>query len=116
QQLDDVFADLVEPHPLLHEDGRGDRSLLAKNAEQQVLGADVVVQEPVRLFGGVLQDALGFSAERNLNGGRNLVAEDRAAFDVLANVFEREVRSGKNPARETFSFSDQSEQQVFGLN
>ena len=47
QQLDDVLADRVEPHPLFHEDRGCHRPLLAQDTEQQVLGADVVVQEPV---------------------------------------------------------------------
>ena len=52
EQLDDVLADGVEAHPLLHQDGGGDAALLAQDAEQQVLGADVVVQQPVGFFGG----------------------------------------------------------------
>ncbi len=88
QQLDDVLAHLVQAHPLLHEDGRGDRSLFAEDAEQQVLGADVVVEEAVRFFGGVLEDALGFSAEGNFDRRGHLVSKDRPAFDVLADVFE----------------------------
>jgi hypothetical protein len=51
QQLDDVFADLVETHPLFHEDGRRHRSLFAQDAEQQVFGADVVVQQAIRFLG-----------------------------------------------------------------
>ena len=67
EQRDDVLSDGVEPHALLHQDRGGDRSLFAKDAEQQVLGADVVVQQPVGLFGRELQDALGFCAEGNLD-------------------------------------------------
>ena len=54
-----------------------------------MLGPDVVVQQTIRFFGGKLQDTLGFSAERNFNRGRNFFAEDGAAFDFFANVFER---------------------------
>ena len=64
QQLDDVFAHRVQAHPLFHEDRRRDRALLAQDAEQQMLGADVVVQQPVGLFGRKLQHPLGFRAER----------------------------------------------------
>jgi hypothetical protein len=48
----------MEAHPLFHEDGRGDRSLLAQDAEQEMFGADVVVQQPIGLFGRVLQTRL----------------------------------------------------------
>ena len=91
QQLDDVLADRVEPHPLLHEDGGGDAALFAKDPQEQVLGSDVVVQEPVGFFRGALQDALGLSAERNFDRGRDLLAEDRPTFDFLADVLEGKV-------------------------
>ena len=88
QQLDDVFAHLVEAHAFFHQDGRGHRALLAEDAQQQVLGADVIVEETVGFFGGVLQNAFGFGAEGNLDRSRHFLPEDRAAFDVFANVFE----------------------------
>ena len=116
QQLDDVLADGVQAHPLFHQDGGGDRPLLAQDAEQQVLGADVVVQQPVGFFGRKLQHALGFGAERDLDRGRHLLAEDRAAFDFLADVFEREVRAREDPAGEPLAFANQAQQQVLGLN
>src|SRR4030095_13490078 len=47
EELNDILTDRVEPHPFLHEDGGGDTTLLTENAEQQVLGADVVVEQPI---------------------------------------------------------------------
>ena len=88
QQRDDILADGVQAHPLFHEDGRRDRTLFAKDAEEQVLRADVVVQQPVGFFRGELQDALGFGAERDFDRGRDLLAEDGPAFDFFANAFE----------------------------
>ena len=116
QELDDVLADAREPHPLLVQDGRRDRPLLAQDAEQQVLGADVGVQQPVGFFGGELQHALGLGAEGNLDRGRDLLAEDRAAFDFLADALEREVRPREDPARQALAFANQSEQQMLGLD
>ena len=116
EELDDVLADGVEPHPLFHEDRGGHRPLFAKDAEQQVLSADVVVEEPVRLFGGKLQDPLGFGAERYLDRRRDFLAEDRAALDFLANGLERQVRAGEDPAGESLAFADQPKEQVLGLD
>ena len=116
EQRDDVLANGVEPHPLFHEDRRGHRPLFAKDPEQQVLGADVVVEEAVRFFSGELQDALGFGAERNLDRGRDLLAKHRAPFDFLADAFQGKVRPGKNPAREPLALANEPEQQVLGLN
>ena len=116
QELDDVLAHGVQAHPLLHQDAGRHRPLLAEQAEQQVLGADVVVEEPVGFLGGVLQDPLGLAAEGNLDRGRDLLAEDRPAFDVLADAVERQVRALEDPAGQTLAFTDQPEQQVLGLN
>jgi hypothetical protein len=41
-----------------------------------VLGADVIVQQPIGLLGSKLQDALGLGAEWNLNRRRDLFAKD----------------------------------------
>ena len=116
EQLHDVVAHRVQPHALLHEDGGGDGSLFAQDSEQEVLGADVVVQQAVGLFGGRLEDALGFGAERDSDRRRDFFAENRTAFDFLADVFERQVRAREDPARQTFTFPDESEQQVLGFN
>ncbi len=116
QERDDVLADGVEPHPLFHEDGRGDGPFLAQDAQEQVLGPDVVVQQPVGFLGGVLQDALGFGAERNLDRRRNLLPEHGAAFDFLANTFEREVGAGENTAGQSLPLANQPEKEMLGLN
>ena len=116
QQRHDVLAHRLQAHPFFHQDGRRDRAFLAQDAEQQVLGPDVVVQEPVGLFGGVLKDALGFRAEGDLDRGRNLLPEHGAPLDFLANALEREVRAGKDAARQALAFPYEPEQQVLGLN
>ena len=83
---------------------------------QQVLGADVVVQQPVSLFGRELQHALGLRAEGDLHRGRDLFPKHGSAFDFLADVFERQVRARENPAREPFAFADQAQQEMLGLD
>ena len=116
QELDDVLAHGVEAHPLFHEDRRGHRALLAQDAEQQVLGPDVVVQQPVGFFGRKLQHALRFRAERNLDRGRDLLAEDRPAFDFLADVLERQVRAREDAAGQPLAFANQAQKEVLGLD
>ena len=116
QQLDDVVAHRVQPHPLLHQDGGGDRALFAQDAEQQVLGADVAVQEAVGFFGGVLEHALGLAAEGDLDRGRHLLAEDRPPFDFLADALEGEVRALEDAAGQPLAFADQAQQEVLRLD
>ena len=116
EQLDDVFANRVQPHPLFHEDGGGHRPLLAQDAEEQVFGADVVVQQPIGLFGRRLQHAARLDAERDLDGRGHLVAEHRPAFDLLADALERQVRAREDAARQALALPNEPEQQVLRLD
>ena len=116
EQLLDVLADALQAHPLFHQDGGRDGALFAQDAEQQVLGADVVVQQPIGFVGGELQHALRLGAERNLDRGRDLLAEDRAALDFLADTLERQVRARKDAARQPLALANQAEEQMLGLN
>ena len=116
EELNDVFADRVEPHPLLHQDGGGDAALFPEDPEQQVLGTDVIVKKSIRLFGRTAEDAFGFGAERDFDRRRNLLAEDRAPLDFLADVFQGQMRARKNPARQPFAFPDQSKKEMLGLD
>src|SRR5205814_2034738 len=63
-----------------------------------------------------LQHALGLGAERDFDGRRHLLAEDRPAFDFLADVFEREMRTREDAAGEPFAFPNQSQEQMLGLD
>jgi len=64
EQLDHSLADAGQVGPELHEHLGGHALTLADQAEQQVLGADVVVVELERLAKGELQDLLGPRRER----------------------------------------------------
>src|SRR3954471_18960439 len=116
EQLDDILAHGVEAHPFFHQDRRRDRTFLAQDAEQQVLGADVVVQQPIGLFGRELQDALGFRAERNLDRGRDFLAKHGPSLDFLPDILERQVRARENAAREALSFANQAKEEVLGFD
>src|SRR5436309_6267252 len=81
-----------------------------------MLGPDVVVQEPIGLFGGKLQYALGFRAERNFNRRGDLLSKHRPAFDLLPDAFEREVGAREDSASQAFTFPNQAQEEVLGLN
>jgi hypothetical protein len=116
EELHDVFANRVQPHPLLHQDAGGHRPLLAQDAEQEVLGPNIVVQQTVRFFGGELQHAFRLRAEGDLDRGRNLLAEDGASFDFLADIFKGQMRAREDAAGQSLPFANQSEKQVLGLD
>jgi hypothetical protein len=98
------------------EDGGGDGLLLAQNSQEDVLGPDVIVDEPLRLLGGERQDPLGLRGKRNLDGGRDLIADHDAALDLFANALHRKMGLHKDAARETFALADQAEQQMLGFD
>src|ERR1051325_2169960 len=81
-----------------------------------MLGPDIGMKEPIGFFGGERQHALGFRAEWNLDRRRDLFAKHRPPFDLFPDALEREMRARENPTREAFAFTNQSEQQVLGLN
>ena len=80
EQLDDLLADPVEVGAELDQHLGGDALALADQAEQDVLGADVVVAELQRLAQRELEDLLGARREGDV-AGRCLLA---LADDLLA--------------------------------
>src|SRR3712207_8113551 len=73
EQLDDLLADTVEVGAELHQDLGGDALALADEAEQDVLGADVVVAELERLAQRQLEHLLRPRGEGDV-AGRGLLA------------------------------------------
>src|SRR5262249_59272858 len=59
----------------------------AQQAQQQVLGTDMLVAETLGLFGAISQYPLALVAERQIDRGGNLVANRGVPFDLLANGF-----------------------------
>ncbi len=116
EELNDVLADTGEAHPLVVQDGRGHRAFLAQDPKEQMLGANVGVQQPVGFFRRELEHPLGLGAEGNLHRGGYLLAEDRASLDFFSDVLEREVGTGENPARQALALANQPQQQVFRLD
>ena len=78
--------------------------------------ADVVVKQAVGLFGRKLQHPLCFRAEGDLHGRGNFLAENRATLDFFADILEGQVRAREDSARQPFTFANEAEKQVLGLN
>jgi hypothetical protein len=89
QQPLKLLAHGTQTHSPANQSGCSDGCLLAQNAEQQMLGADVIVREPVRFLGGEMQTALHLLAERNLDGGKHFLAENGPSFEFTADVVLR---------------------------
>jgi len=112
---DDLVADLLRVGVEVEQDPRRDAFVLAHEAEQDVLGADVVVAERERLAQRELQHLLRTRRERNL-AGRDLVALTDDARDLGTNLFDRDVERLEHPRREAFLFAQEAEQDVLGAD
>jgi len=78
KHADDLVADLLGVGVEVEQDARGHALVLAHQAEQDVLGADVVVAEAQRLAQRELEHLLGARREGNLAGGDLLTGADDA--------------------------------------
>src|SRR5262249_50712543 len=116
QELDDVLADGGETHALLGQDPGGDALLLPHQAEQDVLGADVVVEHPLGLLGGETEHALRLGGERDVHGGRHLVAVEGPALDLLADRLHGEVALAEDARGEALALPDEPQEKVLRLD
>ena len=60
-----------------------------------MLGADVLMIQSLGFFRAIRQDTLAFVAERQVNGGRDFLADRGVTLDLLADGFYRGVRPEK---------------------
>ena len=109
------LADGGEAQAALVQNLGGEALLFAQQAQQQVLGADVLVVEPLGLFGAIRQHALALVAQRQIHRSGNLLANGGVPFDLLADGFHRRVRT-QEAVGQRLVFPQQAQQQVFGLD
>ena len=115
QHPDDLVADLLGVGVEVEQDARGDALVLADQAEQDVLGADVVVAERQRLAEGQLEDLLGPRRERDLAGGDLLTGADDP-HDLRADALDGDVKGLENAGGEALLLAEQPEQDVLGAD
>ena len=112
---DDLVADLLGVGVEVEQDARGDALVLAHQAEQDVLGADVVVAEAQRLAQRELEHLLGARRERDLAGGDLLAGADDA-HDLRAHALDGDVERLEHAGREALLLAQQAEQDVLGAD
>ena len=113
QHADDLVADLLGVGVEVEEDARGDALVLAHEAEQDVLGADVVVPQAQRLAEGELEHLLGARGEGDLAGGDLLTGADDA-HDLGAHPLDGDVEGLEDAGGEALLLAEQAEQDVLG--
>ena len=113
EELDDLLADAGQVGAELDEDLGGDALALADQAEQDVLGADVVVAELQRLAQRQLEDLLGAGGEGDVPGRRRAALADDL-LDLAADGLERDAEALEGLGGDAFALVDQAEQDVLG--
>ncbi len=112
---DHLVADLVGVGVEVEQDAGGDALVLTHQAEQDVLGADVVVAERERLAQGQLEHLLGARRERNLAGG-DLLAGTDDADNLRANALGGDVERLEDAGGQPLLLAQQSQQDVLGAD
>src|SRR6266568_811274 len=107
----DLLADQVMACAKASEYLRGDAPALADEAEQDVLGADVVVAEAGCLPPGELKDLLGARGERDVPG-RGLLALPDDLLHLLAHGLKADPERLKRLGGHALALMDEAEQDV----
>jgi hypothetical protein len=116
QQLERLAARVLQRYPQLAQHLGRDPLLFAKQAQQQVLGADVAVVELACLGHGELQHLLGARRVRQLAQGDGRLAAAHGLFDLFLYLVEVHVEVVQNGGRHTLALADQAQQDVLGAD
>ena len=111
QDADDLVADLVEIDAQRLEDAGGDALAFAHEAQEQVLGADVVVAQPPGLVDGQLDDPLGARRQADLADDRTIAAADDE-LDGGADLGQLDVHVLEHPRGDALALAHEPEQEV----
>ena len=109
------LAQSGKPQPALGQNLRAKALLLAQDAQQQMLGAHVLVPQALGFLGREIQNALALLAQRHFHRRGDALANRDARFDLLANGLDRAVRAQK-AAGQRLVLAHQAEQQMLGLD
>ena len=110
-----LVADLVEVDAQALEHARGDSLALADEAQQQVLGTDVVVAQAPCLVDGQLDDALGARGEADLADDRAIAATDDE-LDRGADLGQLDVHVLEHARGDALALAHEPEQQMLGAD
>src|SRR6185437_15654849 len=115
EQLDDLLADPVKVRAKLDQHLGGDAVAFPDQAEQDVLGSDVVVTELQRLTQRKLKYLLRTGGERDVPGRRLLALADDL-LDLLPHRLKADPERLERLGRNSFALMDEAEQDVLGAN
>ncbi len=113
QDVDDLVADLVEVDPQALEHPRRDALALAHEAEEEMLGADVVVAQAARLVDGELDDPLRPGGQADLSDDRAVAASDDE-LDRGPDLGQLDVHVLEHARRDALALADEAEEEMLG--
>jgi len=113
QEPDYLLAHPVQVRAQFHQDLGGHALTLTDQTEQDVLGADVVVTELLRLTQGQLEHVLRAGGEWNMPLLLALALADDL-HDLLPHRFQADPQRLQGLGRDAFALVDQAEQDVLG--
>src|SRR4029077_18946619 len=76
-----------------------------------MLGSNVLVRKALSLLGSVIQNPLALGAQREIDGGRDLLPDGNVSVNSLADGLDRGM-TAQEPKDESFVFAHKSQQQV----
>ena len=115
QQLDDLLANPAEVGAQLHEHLGGNALALADEAEQDVLGADVVVTQLQCFAQRQFEHLLRAGREGDVARGRRAALADDL-LDLAAHGLERNAEGFECLGGDSFTLVDEAEQDVLGAD
>ena len=116
KQVEHFFADIFQFQSQVHQHLSGDAFLLAKQAEQNVLGPHVAVIQIPSLFHRVLDDLLRSGRLRQLAHGHHFWTALHQLLDLQANLAKVDFQVLEHVGGHAATFLDQSEQDVLGTD
>ena len=114
-ELGNGLANLIAFDADVGENLHGHAITLTNDAEQQMLGRDVVLTELQRLAKRALEHALGTRRERNVaSSGRGILIGD--VLDLADDLVIGDIELLQDTRGDTFALADQAQEQVFGTH
>jgi hypothetical protein len=93
----------------------GKTFFLAQQAEEQMLGPNMLVAEAFSFFGCVSQHPFAWVADGKVDRGGSSLANRRVAFDLFSDGLDGSV-GPQEPVRQRFVFAEQTQEEMLGLD
>ena len=117
EQVEDLLAHVLELQAEVDQHLGGDALVLAQQAEQDVLGADVGMAEGARFFAGEFEHLLGLRGEGQLaHVGAILLVADHELLDLVAHLVDVDVEVVEGGDGNARALLHQAEQDVLGAD